>query len=442
MFDVLYTDVAMPAAAGASEALVLRLLIQLIAIICVSRLVVLIVRKFLQQTDVSGEILAGLLLGPSLLGAFFPDVMNRLFDPSTATAFTALSQLGLIFLMFQVGLEFEFKHTFDTKKTTMFAVSAVGIVVPFALGYITAPWFLARLPLPHPSAFGFQLFFAVAMSITAIPILGRIFLELGLSHTRIAALVLGAAALDDVAGWLILSVVAAIVGSNFSVEVLLLRIGALIGYTVLIFLVVRPLFKRWLARHLDTHGSLQPSALAYVIVLLFGSAIFTSLIGVFAIIGGFFLGVALHDDRRFVAEWRTRITPIVNTLFLPIFFTYTGLRTNVGMLGSPALWVLCGLVILVAFVGKFGGAYVAARLTGESHRDATTIGICMNTRALMELVALNIGYDLGVLPQSMFTMLVIMAIASTFITTPIIRRLMRGEERQETQARVAPALNI
>jgi Kef-type K+ transport system membrane component KefB len=159
------------------------------------------------------------------------------------------------------------------------------------------------------------------------------------------------------------------------------------------------------------------------------SAAITSNLGVFAIIGGFVVGVMLHDDRAFVAEWKTRVAPTVNTLLLPIFFTYTGLRTDVGLLGSAHEWVLCALVCLVAFAGKFGGAYVGARAVGESRRSALTIGTCMNTRALMELIALNIGYDLGVLPRSMFTKLVIMAIVSTFMATPLIRWLMRAERR-------------
>jgi Kef-type K+ transport system membrane component KefB len=358
-----------------AEELVLHLLAQFIAILATTRLVVYVARK-MGQTQVAGEILAGLVLGPSVLGALAPDVMHTLFDGSTSQTFIGLSQIGLILLMFQIGLEFEFKANLGTAKKSIVVVSLSGLLLPFLMGYLSAPWFHERLAEPRPELFGFQLFFGIAMSITAIPILGRIFMELRLSHTRVASLSIGAAAIDDIAGWLLLGVV-----------------------TLLPLLVV------------------------------FASASITSLIGVFAIIGGFVMGVSLHDDRRFVEEWKTRVSPLVSTFFLPLFFTYTGLRTTVGSLSSVNEWLICLLVVAVAFVSKFGGAYAGARLVGEDHRSAMVLGVCMNTRALMELIALNVGYDLGVLPRSMFTMLVIMAILSTFIATPLIRRLMRGEEK-------------
>lgn len=412
---------------ASSEHLVLYLLYQLIAIFIATRIVVFIATKFLGQTDVSGEILAGIVMGPSLLGALFPEQMNKLFDPSTATAFTAIAQIGLIFLMFQIGQEFEFSRTVSTNKTTIVSVSICGIVVPFTLGYLSSQWFYERLPEPRPILLGFSLFFAVAMSITAIPILGRIFMELKLSHTRTAAIVIGAAAIDDVMGWLILGAVAAIVKSNFDMQTMLIRIIALGVYLGIVFFVARPIIKRAITKHLDYHQRLQPAAIAFIILVIFISAAITSNIGVFAIIGGFVIGVALHDDRQFVSEWRNKISPIINILFLPIFFTYTGLRTSVGSLNGVELWGICLLVCAIAFISKFGGAYLAARLSGEDNNTALTIGVCMNTRALMELVALNIGYDLGVLPKQMFTMLVIMAVVSTFIATPLIRLLMKTQ---------------
>jgi len=435
LLELLHSNSAQPAA----EQLVLRLLYQIIAILCATQVVVWFSRRFLGQTDVSGEILAGLVLGPSCLGALFPGQMRALFAPGTADVFTAFAQMGLIFLMFEVGLEFQFGETFDRNKKQVLAVAGIGITVPFTLGFFTAPWFYHQLPGPLPPLLGFQLFFATAMSITAIPILGRIFMELGLSHTRIAALVLGAAAMDDVAGWIILGVVAAIVQSKFSSVALLLRIGVLAAYLGVLFFVVRPVVKGWIARTREKHGGLNGTAIALVACLLFVSATITSNIGVFAIIGGFCMGVALHDDRLFVEEWRSRITSMVRAVLLPVFFTYTGLRTDIGTLNGAGMWFMCLMVLAIAFVGKFGGTYIAARLVGESHRNAFTIGTCMNTRALMELVALNVGYDLGVVPRPMFTMLVIMAIASTFITTPLVRRLMGHQARPRIRAQ-SPAL--
>ncbi|ATB28237.1 cation:proton antiporter [Melittangium boletus] len=411
-----------------AEELVLHLLAQFIAILAATRLVVYVARK-LGQTNVAGEILAGLVLGPSVLGALAPGLMNTLFDGSTSQTFVALSQIGLVLLMFQIGLEFEFKANLGTSKKSIVVVSLAGLMLPFAMGYLSAPWFHERLAEPRPSLFGFQLFFGIAMSITAIPILGRIFMELGLSHTRIAALSIGAAAIDDIAGWLILGVVTLLVQHQFATSTLLFRMGSLAAYVAFVLLVARPLLKRFVGNHLRRQGGLETSAVALMLLAVFASASITSLIGVFAIIGGFVIGVALHDDRRFVEEWKTRVSPLVNTFFLPIFFTYTGLRTSIGALSSVNEVITCLLVVAVAFVSKFGGAYAGARFVGENHRSAMVLGVCMNTRALMELIALNVGYDLGVLPRSMFTMLVIMAILSTFIATPLIRWLLRGEER-------------
>ncbi len=410
--------------AGAEE-ITLRLLYQLIAILVATRIVTWVVRR-LGQTDVSGEILAGLLLGPSLLGAVFPGFVRWLFHPSTGTIFTGLAQVGLIFLMFQIGLEFEFNRHLGRDRRPIVVISLVGIAVPFVMGYLSAPWFHARLSEPVP-LFGFQLFFAVAMSITAIPILGRIFMELGVSHTRTAALTIGAAAIDDVSGWMILGVISLLVKGAFSWGWAVPRVAGLAAYFGLVFLVLRPPLKRAIASDLARHGGLRLAAVPYIVTLLFVSAAVTSNLGVFAIIGGFAIGVALHDDRRFVEEWKRRVSPIVWAFFLPIFFAYTGLRTDVGTIqGWPGAWTLL-LVLAVAFVSKFGGAYVAARLVGEDHRSALTIGVCMNTRALMELIVLNIGKDLGLLPTDIFSMLVIMALVSTFVATPLIRWLMSGE---------------
>ena len=428
-------QVAVAAAAGAqsavgakAEEVVLHLLLQLIAILACTRAVVWAVRRF-GQTDVSGEILAGLLLGPSCLGALAPGVMHQIFDPSTTLIFVGLAQLGLVFLMFQIGLEFEFTTNLKSAKSSIAVISILGMAAPFLLGYSTAPWFFDRLPDPRPAILGFRLFFAIAMSITAIPILGRIFMELDLSHTRTAALTIGAAAIDDVAGWLLLGVVTLIVKQQFSVGWIVGRVALLGIYVVAMFAAVRPLLKRFVGEHIKRNGGLMPSAVAWMLLVLFISGTLTSLIGVFAIIGGFVVGVCLHDDREFVDQWKTRVSPMVNTFFLPIFFAYTGLRTDVGSLVGLGEWGVFGLVLAVAFASKFGGAYLGARFVGENRRSAVAIGICMNTRALMELVAINIGYDLGVLPRNMFTMLVLMAIVSTFVATPLIRWLMSGQER-------------
>lgn len=425
---LLFATQVTTAVGAQTEELVLHLLIALLVILFATRIVTRIVRR-LGQTDVSGEILTGLLLGPSALGWLFPELSTTVFHPSTATIFVGLAQLGLILLMFQIGLEFEFKTQLRQRRTAVVAVSLAGLMLPFLAGYFSAPWFHEQLADPRPSLIGLRLFFAVAISITAIPILGRIFMELGLAHTRTAALVIGAAAIDDVVGWLLLGSVSLIVADEFTIGWALQRIGLLAAYLAVVFFVARPLMKWWLARDIARRAGLGLPTIAVVLLVLFASASITSSLGVLAIVGGFVIGIALHDDRRFVALWKERVSPLVMTLLLPVFFAYTGLRTDIGTIDGWWGLVVCAWVLVVAFGSKFGGAFLAAKAVGETHRSALTIGVCMNTRALMELIVINIGYDLGVLPRDMFTMLVIMALVSTFMATPLIGWLMHREKR-------------
>jgi len=427
-------------AVGASaEHIALQLLYQLIVILIVTRVVVWISRKFLGQTAAAGEILAGLILGPSLLGYFFPELMQWIFVPETSTIFVGIAQVGLVLLMFQIGLEFEFKSKLSNGRSTVAVVSLVGIVVPFTLGFLAAPWLWETIAEPRPNLLAFQLFFAVALSITAIPILGRIFMELGLSHTRTAALAIGSAAFDDIIGWILLGVISTIVMSNFQPVQFIFNMLGVLMYMGFVFFIARPLLKRWLSHEVQMVGGLRTSTVAYILIILFVSASITSNLGIFAIIGGFVIGAALHDNREFVAQWKERVSSFVYVFFLPVFFAYTGLRTDIGTLETPREWIICALICMLAFISKFGGSYIASRLMGESRRNAAAIGVSMNTRALMELIVLNIAYDLGILPKQIFTMLVIMAIASTFIATPLIRWLM-SDQRRMPEASTKPQI--
>ncbi|KIG16223.1 Na(+)/H(+) antiporter [Enhygromyxa salina] len=419
---------ASTAVGSETEELVLHLLVQLVVILVATRVVTVIVRR-LGQTDVSGEILAGLVLGPSALGLLFPEISTELFHPSTSTIFVGLAQIGLILLMFQIGMEFEFGEQLGQRKASVVLVSLAGLLLPFSCGYFSAPWFHAQLADPSTPLLGFRLFFAVSMSITAIPILGRIFMELGLSHTRTAALVIGSAAIDDVIGWLLLGSVSLIVAEQFSFVWAAQRIAMIGAYVLVVFFVVRPILGRWLAKDIAKRGGLSLPAIAIVLIVLLCSASITSSLGVFAIIGGFLVGLALHRDRQFVELWKQRVSPLVMMLLLPVFFAYTGLRTDIGAIDGWWGAAVCGMVLVVAFGSKFGGAFLAAKAVGEPTRDALTIGVCMNTRALMELIVINIGYDMGVVPRDMFTMLVIMALVSTFMATPMIAWLMKSERR-------------
>lgn len=410
------------AVSASSEALVLNLFVQLIIIYSFSRIVVFCARRYLGQTAVAGEILAGILLGPSFLGALFPELMASVFTPNTSTIFVGLAQLGLLLLMFHIGMEFDLGKVFATGRKTVITISAIGIIVPFSLGFITADFFWNRLAGPQYDQLGFKLFFAVAMSITAIPILGRIFMELGLSKTRVASLVIGAATLDDVTGWLLLGVISSIVASNFSLLQFAYKLLALLLLAVAMLRYIAP----WLQKQLENQrhdDNISATQVSIILISLLVLALCTSKLGIFALFGGLLLGISMSRYQWLQQQWTCQVSPLVNAIFLPIFFAYTGLRTDIGTLqGMAGVW-LCGSICLIAFVGKFGGGYLAARCCGESHTDATIVGVCMNTRALMELIVLNIGYDMGVIPRNVFTMLVIMAIVSTFITTPLIRYL-------------------
>lgn len=407
------------------ERLVQQLLCQLAAILVATRVCVWLARR-VGQTDVSGEILAGLVLGPSVLGALAPDLMRRLFDESTTNVLTGFAQIGLVLLMFLIGLEFDFGSIVRSGKRAVTVVSLIGIVVPFISGYASAPFFHGHLPEDvRPDLFAFRLFFAVAMSITAVPVLGRILTELGLSHTRTAALVIGAASIDDVIGWILLGVISLVIAGHFSYWWVAWHVAVLGCYVGIVFLFVRPALTWLLGRTLARNGRLSNGAVAGMLVVLFISASATSQIGVFAIIGGFVIGVALHDAHEFATEWKLRVAPIVHALLLPLYFTYTGIRTDIGSLGSVRqLWLFLA-VLAVAFASKLTGAYAASRAIGMPSREAGTVAVCMNTRGLMELVVINIGYEMSVLPRSMYTKLVLMAIVSTFIATPLIRLFTR-----------------
>jgi len=419
----------------AVESVLLIVLIQLCVIIIAARVFAMLFSK-LGQPAVVGEILAGLILGPSVFGHFFPDAFARIFDSSVNPVFSILSQLGLIFLLFLIGLEFDFSHL-KTSGQSSLAISIVGIVLPFGLGFG-----LAHLMHPHighgtdpvgavkpidPT--GFALFMGTAMSITAIPILGRIMMELNITRSRLGAITITAAAVDDAAGWIILAAVSALVRSDFRIGNTLLMLGEAVGFALGMVFIIKPLLKRW-TQYAMRHGNqeLGLNSLAILFVLMFLCSIATNLIGIFAIFGAFILGAALSSEDGFRAIVTRYFRNFVTVFFLPIFFTYTGLRTDIGSIQGGTLWMFAVAVSVVAIVGKFGGCTLAARLTGISTRESACIGVMMNTRALMELIVINVGYELGVIPRSVFCMLVIMAVLTTVMTTPILLRMARKTE--------------
>lgn len=394
-------------------------LLQLILIIGAARFFGWAARKVGQPRAV-GEIIAGLVLGPSLFAALAPDAFGYVFKSTDGMALSIISQVGLILLMLQVGMEFDFGHLKPrSNRAAMVLVSLAGIVAPFgfgvAIGAVSAP-----ILAPGINPLAYTLFCGVALSITAMPILGRIMIEYDLTRTQLGAITISAAAVDDVIGWTLLAAVAAAAVGGFSFEGTALRIAFLIGYVLLSFFVVRRVLHALLDRTAGAEG-FNANAMALVLAFAFASAIATFKLGVFAIFGGFMIGVLLHDREQLVAAWKEKVAPFVTVLFLPVFFTFTGLRTNVQGLDSLELWLWCAGFMTLAYLGKFGGCYVGARIAGVRRNEAKAIAIMMNTRALMELVVLNVGYDLGVIPQSVFTMLVLMAIVTTITTAPLLR---------------------
>ena len=404
-----------------TEALLFFTLLQLTVIVLAARIGGTVAVR-IGQTAAVGEIIVGILLGPSLFGLLAPDVFQYVFHSGSPEPMQMLSQIGLVLLMFQIGLEFDFSHLNERRnRKAMLWVAAASLIAPFALGYgvghISAP---ILSPSAHPVISA--LFIATAFSITALPILGRIMMEFDMTRTPIGVIAISAAAINDVIGWLLLALITTLTLSDFNAVSFAVKVALVLVFFVVSWFGVRPLMKNILHRFDAKNGALSNNLLGLVLAAIFLSAMTTYQLGIFAIFGGFMMGVLLHDEHAFVKTWRTRISPFVMVFFLPIFFTYTGLRTNIGSLDSASAWGWCGLIVLLATLGKFGGAYIAARLTGMSHTEAKVLGIMMNTRALMELIVINVGYDLGVISQQMFTILVIMAIFSTVITSPFLRR--------------------
>jgi Kef-type K+ transport system membrane component KefB len=426
------------------EHVMFPVLVQLGIIIIVARIFAVVFRRLKQPTAV-GEIAAGLVLGPSVLGYFFPGLWQAIFHPTVAGVdpalfdvtlnwiFTVLSQVGLMLLLFLVGLEFDFAHLRWNGKSAL-AISIAGILLPFALALGIAPLMLPYLEV-HPDTqatvptLGFTLFLGTALSITALPILGRMMVELNIARSRLGTITISAAAVDDAAAWIILATVTALVGGHFEVMATLRMLGLTLAFVLAMIFLVRPALRWWLRIVLERgKGELGVNALAVVLVMIFACSLATNRIGIFGIFGAFLLGAILSSEHEFRESVARRLRDFVTVFFLPIFFTYTGLRTNIGSLDSGTLWLLCGVVLAVAIIGKFGGCMLAARLTGFSSREAACIGTMMNTRALMELIVINVGYDLRVIPPSVFCMLVIMALTTTIMTTPILLWLMRGTE--------------
>jgi Kef-type K+ transport system membrane component KefB len=432
------------------EHLILPVLVQLVVIIAAARAFGALARR-LGQPGVVGEIVAGLVLGPSLFGWLCPDLFAAVFQPALAGVeqpladavlpkiFTAIAQFGLIFLLFLVGLEFEFAHVRAHGRSAVL-ISLAGIAVPFALGAVLAQFIHPYLE-PHPKAgavshLGLTLFLGVALAITAIPVLGRIMMELNVTRTRLGAITITAAAVDDACGWILLASVTAVVKSHFDPLETLRMIGLTVAFALAMWFAVRPVLVRYFAYALRINrGRLSATALAVLLVSVLLAAIATNLIGIFAVFGAFLLGAVLSDQAELQRAAAAKLHDIVTSFFVPVFFTYTGLRTDISALHGEAMWLICIAATIAAVVGKLAGCGLAARAGGFTWKESGIIGAMMNARGLMALVAINIGYELGVVPRSLFCVLVIMALATTVLTTPLLLWLRKGTEIEEPIAR-------
>ncbi|MEQ1669066.1 MAG: cation:proton antiporter, partial [Sulfuriferula sp.] len=355
-------------AAHKTEALLFFTLLQLTIIVLAARIGGGMALR-IGQSAVVGEIIIGILLGPSLFGWLAPDTFQYIFHSGAPEPMQMLSQIGLILLMFQIGLEFDFAHLSAPKhRRSVMLIAAASLLAPFALGYgigqLSAP-----ILSPDADALGSALFIATAFSITALPILGRIMMEFEMTRTPIGVIAISAAAINDVIGWLLLALITTLTLSNFDAGNFALKVALVCVFFAISWFVVRPLMQRILHR-CDAHsGALSHNLLGIVLAAIFLSAMTTYQLGIFAIFGGFMMGVLLHDEHAFVRTWKARISPFVMVFFLPIFFTYTGLRTNIGSLDTLAAWGWCVLIVALATLGKYGGAYLAARAAGMNHAE-------------------------------------------------------------------------
>jgi len=421
-----------------NELLLFYTLLELTLIVLAGRLGGAAARRFGQSAAV-GEIIIGILLGPSLFGWLSPRSFDFVFHSAPPEALQVLSSLGLVLLMFQIGLEFDFAHLRQSaNRAAVVRVSTACLVLPFAAGFALA---LAMAPAgaSQGARINLALFVATAFSITALPILGRMMIELGLERSKLGVISVTAAAANDVVGWLLLALITALAVSEFDAR----RWGIKIALVALFMLVsikaVRPLLKAAVRRSDPRGGRMSANLLGGMLGVIFTAAMVTSEIGIFAIFGGFLMGVILFDEPELVAAWRARMGDFVTVFFLPIFFTYTGLRTFIGGLDTAADWGWCLAVVGLATATKLGGAYWAARRSGFDHSESAMIGFMMNTRALMELIVINVGFDLGVISQKLFTMLVIMAIVSTVMTTPALRHYMARAQQKAAAPPERPA---
>jgi Kef-type K+ transport system membrane component KefB len=412
-----------------------KLVLQLTVILALCRVVGSLFRKF-GQPRVVGEMFAGILLGPSLLGWIMPGVSAYLFPPASLGFLNALAQIGVVVFMFLVGLGINPKELKNHGHAAVLT-SHVSITMPFVLAAFLALYLYPKLSDDSVAFTSFALFMGSAMSVTAFPVLARILIERGLLRSRLGTVAIASAAVDDVTGWCILAYIVVLTRSAHSGTSIWMTIGGIVVFALIMIYGVQRLlggmetsYQKW--------GGLSENRLALMLLLVFGAALCTEWLGLHLLFGAFMMGAILPKEPKFVQYVLDRFETVTVTLLLPLFFAFTGLRTNIALVKGSEMWMYCGLIVLVATVGKLGGSTLASWLTGMPIREAAGLGTLMNTRGLMELVILDIGLDIKVISPALFSMMVIMALVTTFMATPLLEWFCPDRILRETMP-IVPA---
>jgi len=409
-----------------------RLLLQIVVIIACTQLFGNGFKK-IGQPAVIGETVAGIVLGPSLLGLIFPDAFQFLFPQGSMENLKFLSQIGLILFMFIVGMELD-TRMIRRQAFEALIISHASILIPYTLGIGLSLFLYHQYAMANASFFSFSLFMGIAMSITAFPVLARIIRDRGLTGTKLGILAITCAASDDVTAWCLLALLIAFIKSGSGLPGFY-TIGLVILYAAVMLIPVRLLLKKILQIY-ERHRIGYPALMAIMFTMLVLSAWCSEVIGIHALFGAFLAGAIMPQNEILRNRITDRISDVTIVMLLPLFFVFTGLRTHAGLLNQSALWISFGLILLVAVAGKFGGSALAARFMGQSWKDSLSIGALMNTRGLMELIVLNIGYDMGVLSPEIFAMMVLMALITTMMTSPALHWIERMSYNSQRKVRV------
>ena len=401
------------------------LVLQIAVVLTACRLTGALFKKF-QQPRVVGEMFAGIMLGPSFLGWIAPHFSAYLFPQSSLGFLNALSQIGVIIFMFLVGLNINPKELAKEGHAAVLT-SHVSITAPFVLAAFLALYLYPRLADDSVAFSSFALFMGAAMSITAFPVLARILQERKMMHSRLGTVAIACAAVDDVTGWIILAYIVVLIRAAHSASSIWVTLGGITVFAAVMIYGMQRLLHRIFLSAYERWGHLSENRMAFMILLVLGSSLLTESLGIHLLFGAFLMGAIMPKEPKFVRYVLDRFETVTVTLLLPLFFAFTGLRTNIALVKGPTMWMYCGLIILVATAGKLGGSTIAARLSGMPLREAAGLGTLMNARGLMELVILDVGLDIGVISPALFSMMVIMALVTTFMTTPVLNLICPKE---------------